>query len=177
MESAKAHKAAAQAKHRILRVTVLTISDTRTLETDVSGTYLVAELALQGHELVHRGIVRDEPDEIRAQLRGALERDDLEIIITSGGTGIATRDGTIEVVESLVHKAIPGFGELFRMLSYKEIGPAAMLSRATAGLVARTSTKGPVLIIALPGSINAVTTAWQNLLKDELVHMVWEARR
>jgi molybdenum cofactor biosynthesis protein B len=123
-----------------------------------------------GHRVSERVIVRDEAEEIRAALRRLLASE-AEVVITSGGTGIAGRDVTVPVVESLLQKALPGFGELFRVLSYQEVGAAAMLSRAVGGLA-----KG-ALLFALPGSPNAVKTAWEGLLKDELGHLVFEMRR
>lgn len=154
---------------QVVRAAVVTISDTRTSETDTSGQYLRQQLAAQGHELVDYALVRDDALEIRAVLTPLLHRADL--IITSGGTGIAGRDVTIPVVESLLVKPIPGFGELFRMLSYQQVRGAAMLSRALGGL-----TRGS-LLFALPGSLNAVQTAWEGILKDEIGHLVFEVAR
>lgn len=152
-----------------VRAAVLTVSDTRTPETDTSGAYLLAELRAGGHEVTGYRVVRDEQDEIRAALaelmRGAV------VVISSGGTGITGRDVTIPVVESLLSKPMPGFGELFRMLSYREVGGAAMLSRAVGGLA------GGSLLFALPGSLNAVKTAWEGLLRDELGHLAFEVAR
>jgi molybdenum cofactor biosynthesis protein B len=116
-------------------------------------------------------IVRDEPLAIRAQLGAWLSDDRVQAVITTGGTGIARRDGTIEVVVSLLDKELPGFGEVFRMLSYQQVKGAAILSRATAG-VARGK-----LIFALPGSLNAVQTAWEGILRDDLAHFVHELVR
>lgn len=152
-----------------IRFALLTISDTRTPETDTSGLYLRGELLGAGHELVEHLIVKDDAVDIRAALTRLLHRADL--IITSGGTGIAGRDVTIPVVESMLVKPIPGFGELFRMLSYQQVKGAAMLSRAVGGL-----TRG-ALLFALPGSLNAVQTAWEGLLKDEVGHLVFEVLR
>lgn len=148
---------------------VLTISDTRTPETDTSGNYLKAEIAHAGHQLTEHTIVKDDAVEIRTVLTRLMREAD--VILTSGGTGIAGRDVTIPVVESLIIKPIPGFGELFRMLSYQQVRGAAMLSRATGGL-----TRGG-LIFAMPGSLNAVQTAWEGILKDEIGHLVFEVAR
>ncbi|WP_135228250.1 MogA/MoaB family molybdenum cofactor biosynthesis protein [Deinococcus fonticola] len=153
----------------VIRAVILTISDTRTATTDTSGQYLKNELQQAGHELVEYLIVKDDAVEIRAALTRLVHRADL--ILTSGGTGIAGRDVTIPVVESMLVKPIPGFGELFRMLSYQQVRGAAMLSRATGGL-----TRG-ALLFAMPGSLNAVQTAWESILKDELRHLVFEVLR
>ncbi|WP_040383054.1 MogA/MoaB family molybdenum cofactor biosynthesis protein [Deinococcus apachensis] len=161
-----AHHAAAP---RSVRVAVLTVSDTRTEETDTSGQYLLAELRAGGHEVVGYRVVRDEAPEIRAALEGFMR--DATVVLSSGGTGITGRDVTIPVVESLLTKPMPGFGELFRMLSYREVGGAAMLSRAVGGLA------GGTLLFALPGSLNAVRTAWVGLLRDELGHLAFEVAR
>ncbi|AWN23072.1 molybdenum cofactor biosynthesis protein [Deinococcus irradiatisoli] len=158
-----------QAAPRSVRAAVLTISDTRTLATDTSGDYLRGELAAAGHQLTGRSIVRDDATEIRPALLHLMAQ--AEVVITSGGTGITGRDVTIPVVESLITKPMPGFGELFRMLSYREVGGAAMLSRAVGGLA------GHALVFALPGSLNAVQTAWEGLLRDELGHLVFEMTR
>ncbi len=155
---------------RSVRVALLTISDTRTPETDSSGDYLEQALRDAGHLVSERRLVRDEPEELRKALEQLLSSD-AEVILTSGGTGIAGRDHTVPIVESLLIKPMPGFGELFRMLSYQEVGGAAMLSRSVGGLA-----KGG-LIFALPGSKNAVRTAWEKLLRDELSHLVFEFKR
>lgn len=161
-----AHHAAAP---RSVRAAVLTVSDTRTEATDTSGQYLRAELRGAGHEVTGHRIVRDDADAIRAAL-GDLMRG-ADVVISSGGTGITGRDVTIPVVEALLTKPLPGFGELFRMLSHREVGGAAMLSRAVGGLAGHT------LLFALPGSLNAVQTAWEGLLKAELGHLVFEVAR
>ena len=162
------HKAGAQ---RRLRVAVLTVSDTRSEATDASGAYLTQELTAAGHEVSARAIVRDDPEAIAGALNAWIEAKVASAILCTGGTGIGRRDGTINVVEALLDTPLPGFGELFRMLSYPEVGAAAMLSRATAGV-----SRG-VLVFALPGSLNAVKTAWEKLLRDELGHVVHELTR
>ena len=154
-----------------VRAVVLTISDTRSLETDTAGAYLIAELEAHGHRVLGRAIVKDDADAIRAQLITWLENADVQVIISTGGTGIAKRDNTVQTIESLLEKPMPGFGEIFRMLSYQEVKGAAILSRALAGLARNT------LIFALPGSLNAVQTAWNGILRDELPHLVWETVR
>lgn len=151
-------------------VAIITISDTRTPETDSSGQYLEQVITEAGHRVIERLILRDEPEQIRANLLRLLAGE-AQVIISSGGTGIAGRDYTVPIVESLIIKPMPGFGELFRMLSYQEVGAAAMLSRAVGGLA------DGGLVFALPGSSNAVKTAWENLLRDELGHLVFEVFR
>ncbi|MFC4455606.1 MogA/MoaB family molybdenum cofactor biosynthesis protein [Deinococcus sonorensis] len=152
-----------------IRAAILTISDTRTEATDTSGQYLMQQLAEHGHELSGYRIVKDDALEIRSTLNTLMAH--AQVVISSGGTGIAGRDVTIPVVESLLTKPMPGFGELFRMLSYPQVKGAAMLSRAVGGLANHT------LLFALPGSLNAVQTAWEGLLRDELNHLVFEMTR
>lgn len=150
---------------------VLTISDTRSEDTDTAGRAIATLLAEAGHTVVARAIVRDEPAEIDAALERWLGSPDVEAILTTGGTGISRRDSTIEVVERRLEKRLDGFGELFRMLSYHDIGAAAMMSRACAGL------HGDRIVIALPGSEAAVRLAMTKLVVPELAHMVQQARR
>ena len=150
---------------------VLTVSDTRTPRTDTSGRAIADLLAAAGHRVAARANARDEPAEVAATLEGWLAREDLDALITTGGTGISRRDGTIEVVQRLLEKRLDGFGELFRMLSYEDIGPAAMMSRACAGL-----SRGRILI-ALPGSEAAVRLAMTKLVLPELAHMVQQGRK
>ncbi len=162
------HRAQAPAS---VRVYVLTVSDTRTLDTDAGGAAVAALLEEAGHAVAGREIVRDEPAEVRAKVVCQLDRDDVQAIITTGGTGISARDTSIEAIDGLLEKRLDGFGELFRMLSYAEIGAAAMLSRACAGLARRK------IVIALPGSEPAVRLAMTRLVLPELGHLVREARR
>lgn len=149
---------------------ILTISDTRTPETDTSGAAIRAALTQAGHDVVRYTIVRDEPAEIVALVR-AFAAAGCKLVITNGGTGIARRDSTIEALDALIEKRLPGFGELFRMLSYDDIGPAAMLSRATAGVF------GGTLIFCLPGSTAAVGLALEKLIIPQVDHLVWETVR
>jgi len=149
---------------------VLTISDTRTKADDASGKILIDRLEQDGHSLSAYAIVKDEPDQIEAQINAWLA-DEPDVILTTGGTGIARRDTTVEVVRRLLDKELEGFGELFRMLSWEEVGPAAMLSRAVAGLA------GETLIFAMPGSKNAVRVAMEKLVAPELPHLIWERKR
>lgn len=164
--SAGSHRGAAPQQ---VRVAILTVSDTRTPETDTSGQFLRAEIEAHGHEVVAYRVVKDDAVQIRSALV-AFTRE-ATVVLSSGGTGITGRDVTVPVVESLITKPIPGFGELFRMLSYQQVGGAAMLSRAVAGLV-----RGAV-VFAMPGSLNAVQTAWNGILKDELGHLAFEVER
>lgn len=164
------HEQRAQQATPVARCGVLTISDTRSPETDTSGALIRTLLTQAGHDVVRYAVVRDEPDEIEAQIL-ACAAEGCKLVISNGGTGIARRDSTFEVIDRLLEKRLPGFGELFRMLSYEEIGPAAMLSRATAGVY------GDVLIFCLPGSTNAVRLAMERLIVPQLSHLVWETVR
>ncbi len=147
---------------------VLTISDTRTLETETSGRAIAELLTAAGHSVVGRAIVKDEPADVRRVVSEALQTSAARAIITTGGTGLAKRDSTFEALTALFDKRIDGFGELFRMLSFEEIGAAAMLSRATAGIA------GGRVIFLLPGSEAAVRLAMERLILPELGHIVGE---
>jgi molybdopterin adenylyltransferase len=147
---------------------VLTVSDTRTLETDKSGAAIARLLEDDGHTVAARALVRDDPGEVSRVIREQLASKKARVIITTGGTGIARRDSTYEAVSALLDKRIDGFGELFRLLSFKEIGSAAMLSRATAGIADGCA------IFVLPGSENAVGLAMRTLILPELGHLVHE---
>lgn len=147
----------------------MTVSDTRDERSDRSGAYIRESLASAGHEVSAYRIVPDDAEAISRVLDEFAA--DCEVIITSGGTGISRRDTTIEVVSRRLDKELPGFGEIFRMLSYREIGAGAMLSRALAGLA------GETLIFALPGSTNAVKLAVEELILPEIKHLVWEVVR
>lgn len=154
-----------------VRCFVLTVSDTRTDATDTGGAAIAGLLTAAGHALTGRAIIRDEPAEVIARVREQISNDETQVIITTGGTGITSRDGTYEAVTSLLDKELPGFGELFRMLSYEQIGAAAMMSRATAGLAGRC------IVISLPGSEAAVRLAMEKLVLPELGHLVQQANR
>ncbi len=167
-ESVHQHREAAPES---VRVAVLTISDTRTRETDTGGDVVEETMLEAGHEVVAREIVRDEATSIRTTLVDLLARPDVDAVVTTGGTGISARDTTYEVVERMVEKRLDGFGELFRMLSYEEIGAAAILSRALAGAV------GTKLVASLPGSRNAVRLGMEKLLVPEVAHIVFELRK
>lgn len=167
-ESVERHREAAPEK---VQVAVLTISDTRTPETDTGGDAIQELMQKAGHEIVSRGIVKDDSPQIRTTLVDLLARPNVDAVITTGGTGIASRDNTYEVVERMIEKKLDGFGEIFRMLSYEEVGSAAILSRSIAGSV------GTKLIASLPGSRNAVRLAIEKLLVPELNHIVFELRK
>ena len=154
-----------------VRVAVLTISDTRTPETDTGGDTIEELMRGAGHEVVMRGVVKDDAARIRTEVVDLLARPDVDAVITTGGTGISARDTTYEVVERMLDKRLDGFGEIFRMLSYEEIGAAAVLSRAVAGTV------GTKLVACLPGSRNAVRLAVEKLLAPEIHHVVFELKK
>lgn len=161
------HKA--QAKENV-RTWVITCSDSRTPETDTSGTLMRDLLEKEGHQVLGYEIVPDEPERIRAALAAAMAVDGVQVVLTNGGTGISRRDSTYEVVAGLLDKRIDGFGELFRSLSYREIGSAAMMSRAVAGVC------GGVVIVSVPGSSSAVRLAMEELILPEIRHMAWLIR-
>jgi molybdopterin adenylyltransferase len=154
-----------------VNVMVITISDTRTTSNDKSGQKMVALLEQSGHRIVAYKIVKDEPAFIEQAVRNGCENAQVQAVLLNGGTGIAERDVTFEVLQGLIEKPIPGFGELFRLLSFEQIGTAAMLSRATAGIAGRT------VIFSTPGSINAVTLAMKKLILPELSHIIRELNK
>jgi len=145
-----------------LSIAVLSISDTRTLDNDSSGQLLVDKLTAAQHKLAHRAIIRDDQPAIETALHDLLARDDVQVIITTGGTGVTGRDVTPEALAGVLEKEIPGFGELFRMLSYQHIGTSTIQSRATAGVA-----RGKYLF-ALPGSTGACRDAWEWILQYQL---------
>jgi molybdenum cofactor biosynthesis protein B len=147
-----------------IRCAVITCSDTRTLDDDPSGDLIASLLEGAGHEIVSRQLVIEHPDAIKLALDAG--RIDADAVILTGGTGLATRDRTPDVIEPLLDRKLPGFGELFRMLSFQEVGAAAMLSRAFAGVRERS------VVFALPGSTAAVRLAMEKLILPELAHMV-----
>jgi molybdopterin adenylyltransferase len=150
---------------------VLTISDSKTVETDSSGA-LIRELLLGGgHRVAGAAIVRDDPAQVQQVVCEQCDNGGVQAVILTGGTGITSRDTTFEAVDALLDKRLPGFGELFRMLSYQEIGAAAMLSRAQAGI------RNGCIVVSLPGSPNACRLALEKLLVPELGHLVREVNR
>jgi molybdenum cofactor biosynthesis protein B len=168
VRSVDQHKAQAPVS---VRCFVVTVSDTRTEATDTSGRVIADLLSSAGHVVVGRTIVKDDGALVHSTIERQLASGEVQVIITTGGTGITSRDTTFEAVSSLFEKRLDGFGELFRMLSYEQIGAAAMMSRATAGLAV-----GHV-IVALPGSEAAVRLAMEKLLLPELGHLVEQAAR
>jgi molybdopterin adenylyltransferase len=150
---------------------VITVSDTRTEDTDKSGQLIKQLLQDAGHATHAYHIIKDEPSQIRPLLAGLLARADVEALIINGGTGVARRDVTYDVVSAMVEKALPGFGELFRRFSYEEIGSAAMLSRAMAGTI------GDKVVFSVPGSSAAVRLAMEKLVLPEMAHIVYELRK
>lgn len=153
-----------------VRCFVLTISDTRTEANDTSGDAIVGLLVTSGHVLTGRALVKDDPAAVRAALTNA-NAGATEVIITTGGTGITSRDSTFEAIASMFDKTLDGFGELFRMLSFDEIGSAAMLSRACAGTIGTTA------VFSLPGSEQAVRLGMTKLILPEIGHVVRELSR
>jgi molybdopterin adenylyltransferase len=166
--TAREHKATAP---RSVGCYVLTVSDTKTPETDTSGALIRELLASAGHRVNASAIVRDEPVEVTRLVRAACADRDVQAVILTGGTGITSRDSTFEAIEALLDKRLPGFGELFRMLSFAEIGAAAMLSRAQMGVHARR------IVVSLPGSPNACRLALERLIIPELGHLLREVSR
>ncbi len=153
-----------------LGVAVVTVSDSRTPETDVNGNYLRTRIEEAGHRVAGYLLIRDEPDQVEAALEDCTG-DNIQIVIFNGGTGISKRDRTFDVLNRKLVKHLTGFGELFRMLSYDQVGSAAMLSRATAGVYRNT------VVISTPGSPAAVKLAWEKLIATEISHMGWELTR
>jgi molybdenum cofactor biosynthesis protein B len=154
-----------------VRVFVITVSDTRTEADDTSGKAAKELIAAAGHVVTGYRIVKDEPDVVAALVKSIADDRLANVVVASGGTGISRRDSTYEALDRLLEKRLDGFGELFRMLSYQEIGSAAMLSRATAGLY-----RG-VVVFSTPGSTNAVKLALTRLILPELGHIGFEVKR
>lgn len=159
-----------QAAPRMVRIAVITLSDTRTPSTDTSGQYLQEQIVQAGHLLQAYHLIPDDPKILASTLDSLVSR--VDVILCTGGTGVSARDITLSVLEPRFSQLLPGFGELFRMISYQEIGAAAMMSCATAGLIG-----GSTWVFALPGSRAAVQTAWQGLIASQLGHLVYEANR
>ena len=165
------HRAHHRLSPRHLSAAVLTVSDTRTDESDRSGRLIRARLERAGHRVAETLIVPDEPRRIRSVVGVWLRRSDLDALILTGGTGVSPRDRTIEAVERLLDKRLEGFGELFRYLSYGQVGSAAFLSRAMAGVA------GGKALFSLPGSEKAVALAMDRLILPELPHLVQQLRK
>lgn len=169
-EATRQHREAAAARGPV-DCAIVTVSDTRTPETDTSGAAVRERLEAAGHRVVFYRIIRDEPDQIAALLDLIIEQSSAQAVLFNGGTGIARRDTTYDALSAKLEKTLPGFGELFRMLSFGEIGAAAMLSRATAGVYRSR------LVFSMPGSSNAVKLAMDRLIVPELEHLAWELAR
>jgi|SRR5688500_2758940 len=159
------------ARGETARCAVVTLSDTRTEATDKSGGRIRELLVSQNHTVAHYTILPDDPARLEPELSRLRDRDDVDVILTNGGTGVSRRDQTIAVVERLIEQPLPGFGELFRMLSWDQIGSGAMLSRAVGGIAHRK------LIFAMPGSTPAVELAMTKLILPELSHLLRELKK
>jgi molybdenum cofactor biosynthesis protein B len=169
MTSSQGHKSKA-AQQGPVAVAVITVSDTRTEETDLNGRYLREQIAAGGHRLSAYRLIRDEAEQVAAVL-DEVAGGDSQVLLWNGGTGIAPRDTTYDVLARKLEKTLPGFGEIFRMLSYEQVGAAAMMSRATGGVY-----RGKI-ILSTPGSPAAVRLAWEKLIQPELEHLAWEVAR
>lgn len=169
MKGAEEHRQ--RAGQGTVMVAIVTVSDTRTPETDVNRTYLEARFAELGHFVSAYRLIKDEPDQVSAVLDELTGMPDVRLVLFNGGTGISPRDTTFDVISRKLEKPLPGFGELFRMLSYSEVGAAAMLSRATGGVYHGT------LVFSVPGSPNAVEVAVEKLILPEINHLAWEIVR
>ena len=160
-------------KHSIKNINfaIVTISDTRTKQNDLSGILIQEILKNNGHNINHYEIIKDDKKEIMSKAKNILSIDDIQAIIFTGGTGISSRDITIESIKPLIQKELPGFGEIFRMLSMDEIGSAAIMSRAIGGIA------DDKIIFCIPGSKGAVKLAMEQLILKECGHMLWEINR
>lgn len=154
----------------LVKCAILTVSDTRTPDTDKSGDVIKHCLGRSRHQIVAYNLVKDDPEQVRQQVIQWVAVPNIEVILVNGGTGIAPRDTTYEAIAGLLTKTLPGFGELFRMLSYEEVGSRAMASRAIAGVCKST------LIFSMPGSSKAVELAMNKLIAPELVHLTTQLR-
>ena len=163
-----AHRAAA-ARQGPVAIGLITVSDSRTPETDTNGVWLHDAVAQAGAVVTGYRVVRDEPAEVRAAVDELVV--DAQVVVVNGGTGVSRRDTTYDTLAGMLEKTLPGFGELFRMLSWEQVGAAAMLSRATAGTY-----RGSV-VVSVPGSPKAVALAWEKLIEPELAHLAWEVGR
>jgi molybdopterin adenylyltransferase len=169
-DATRQHREAASEKGPVA-CAIVTVSDTRTPESDTSGAAIRERLEAAGHRVVFYEIVKDEPEQIAGLLERLAGESGAQAILFNGGTGIARRDTTYDALTAKLEKTLPGFGEIFRMLSFQEIGAAAMLSRATAGVYRNR------LVFSMPGSSNAVKLAMDRLIVPELEHLAWELTR
>lgn len=163
-----AHRAAAAGQGPVA-IGLITVSDSRTPETDTNGAWLHDAVARAGAVVTGYRVVRDEPAEVRTAVDELVV--DARVVVVNGGTGVSRRDTTYDTLAGMLEKTLPGFGELFRMLSWEQVGAAAMLSRATAGTY-----RGSV-VVSVPGSPKAVALAWEKLIEPELAHLAWEVGR
>ncbi len=170
MSSSTARHKASAADRGPIPVAIVTVSDSRTLDTDENGAYLRVQIAAAGHVVSGYRLIKDEVAQVEAAL-DELTASGARVVLFNGGTGISTRDRTFDALNRKLEKTLPGFGELFRMLSYEQVGAAAMLSRATAGIYRNC------LVFSTPGSPAAVQLAWEKLIVPELQHLVWELER
>ena len=168
--SSEEHRRQAQEEKGSVAFAIVTVSDTRTPATDRSGQAIRQLAEAAGHHVVAARIVRDEPEEVSAALE-ELSVSGAQVIVFNGGTGVSKRDRTYDALSRALEKELPGFGEIFRMLSYHEVGAAAMLSRATAGVYRGCA------VISVPGSTNAVRLAMDKLILPEIQHLAWEITR
>lgn len=168
-DSSASHRQLA-AQRGPVALAIVTVSDSRTAETDTNAHYLRPQIEALGHRVADYRLVKDEPAQILSTLE-ELAAGPAQILLFNGGTGISPRDTTYDVLSRSLEKTLPGFGELFRMLSYEQVGAAAMLSRATAGVY-----RGKV-VISTPGSPAAVQLAWEKLIQPEIEHLAWEVAR
>jgi len=159
------------AKDIVARCAVVTLSDTRTVESDTSGQLIQKLLREAGHEVAEYRVIRDDPTDLEKLLQTLLADERVDVVLTNGGTGIANRDQTIGVVEKLIEQPLPGFGELFRMLSWQQVGAGAMLSRATGGIASGKP------IFAMPGSSKAVELGMTQLILPQVRHILYELRK
>ena len=169
LTSAAEHRQKATAQGSI-PLAIVTVSDSRTPETDTSGALIRALIEAAGHQVVDYRIVKDEPEQVAKALED-FAAGTARVIIFNGGTGISQRDRTYDVISKALEKTLPGFGEIFRMLSYAQVGAAAMLSRATAGVYRNR------VVVSIPGSPNAVQLAMEKLILPEIQHLAWELIR
>ena len=166
--SSSDHRRKAHA-HGAVTVAIVTVSDSRTPQTDENGAYLRAQIEGAGHQVTGYRLIPDEPAQVRAALDELVPA--ARILLFNGGTGISTRDSTYDAIAGCLEKTLSGFGEIFRMLSYEQVGAAAMLSRAVAG------TYRGAVVVSTPGSPAAVRLAWEKLIAPEIEHLAWEVGR
>ncbi len=169
-QSSAQHRSLA-AQRGPVTLAVVTVSDSRTPKTDANAAFLAGAVEQSGNRLHSIRIVPDEPDQVAASLEELVADEQVQVVLFNGGTGISRRDRTYDVLTRAMDKELTGFGELFRILSYDQVGSAAMLSRATAGVCQST------VVISVPGSPAAVRLAWEKLIQPEVAHLAWEITR